>query len=106
MQRGSRSLGSARVSRASERVLVIANFLASGPRLRAMKIKKSLFGAPPKPTRETRALPQIARQLDLHDLGFLVLEVIIDRFNEAIGELLHFVLCIAKAVFGQFARGL
>jgi len=32
--------------------------------------------------------------------------MIIDRFDEAIGELLHFFLHIAKTVFGQPAGGL
>ena len=39
-------------------------------------------------------------ELHLHDLGFLVLEVIVDRFNEAISEFLHFILNIAQAVLG------
>ena len=39
-------------------------------------------------------------RLDLHDLGFFVLEMIVDGFDEAIGELLHFILNIAEAVLG------
>ena len=34
-------------------------------------------------------------ELHLHDLGFFVLEMIVNGFNEAIGELLHFFLNIA-----------
>jgi hypothetical protein len=53
--------------------------------------------------------PQFLREigpLHLQDLGFLVFEMIVDRLNEAISELLNFVLRIAKAVFGQLAGGL
>src|SRR5882724_2709293 len=34
-------------------------------------------------------------KLHLHDFGFFVLEMIIDRFNESIGELLNLVLHVA-----------
>jgi hypothetical protein len=62
--------------------------------------RKACFGATPKPTRVTRVLPKPARELHLHDLGFFVLEMIVDGFDEAIGELLHFILNIAQAVLG------
>src|SRR6266436_1205118 len=39
-------------------------------------------------------------RLHLHDLGFFVLEMVIDRFDKTIGELLHFILNIAQAVLG------
>jgi hypothetical protein len=45
-------LGSARVSRAGERVLAIANFAS------IFNLNKDCFGALPKPARETRALPE------------------------------------------------
>ena len=51
-------LGSARVSRAGERVLAIANFLRAFPFAPGCETKsKDRFGATPKPTRETRVLP-------------------------------------------------
>ena len=56
--RGSRLPGSARVSRAGERVLAIANFLSTVRRLPRPRFKKACFGATPKQARETRALPQ------------------------------------------------
>jgi hypothetical protein len=49
---------------------------------------------------EVRTSAEGADRLHLHDLRFLVLEMIIDRFHEAIGEFLHFFLDIAKAVLG------
>ena len=51
-------LGSARVSRAGERVLAIANFPSIPPRVRGRISGKACFGATPKSTRETRALPR------------------------------------------------
>jgi hypothetical protein len=51
-------LGSARVSRAGERVLAIANFSLDSILLTETGTeKKDCFGATPKPARETRALP-------------------------------------------------
>ena len=51
-------LGSARVSRAGERVLAIANFSWNSILLtEAGTETKDCFGATPKPARETRALP-------------------------------------------------
>jgi hypothetical protein len=51
-------LGSARVSRAGERVLAIANFSWDSILLiEAGTETKDCFGATPKPARETRALP-------------------------------------------------
>ncbi len=48
-----------------------------------------------------RCMSQEARaELHLHDLSFFVLEMIVDRFDEAIGKLLHFILNIAQAVLG------
>ena len=94
LQRARRSLGSARVSRAGERVLAIADFSRQSRSPPSNESQgKACFGATPKPTRGTRAL-------HLHDVRFLVLEMIIDRFNEAIGEFLHFFLHIAKTIFG------
>ena len=55
-------LGSARVSRAGERVLAIANFSFDSPRPHAGNISRKVrFGATPKPARETRALPRERR---------------------------------------------
>src|ERR1041385_1445043 len=53
-------LGSARVSRAGERVLAIANFSLTILFLRSRtKIENQVrFGGTPKPARETRALPR------------------------------------------------
>ena len=39
-------------------------------------------------------------RLHLHDLGFFVLEMVIDRFDEAIGQFLHFVFHVAQLVLG------
>ncbi len=51
-------MGSARVSRAGERVLAIANFLRAPLPVPAIEIERKVrFGATPKPARETRALP-------------------------------------------------
>ena len=50
-------LGSARVSRAGERVLAIAHF--PSPQDRGRIPQKACFGVTPKPTRETRALPRL-----------------------------------------------
>jgi hypothetical protein len=50
-------LGSARVSRAGERVLAIANFSHKEHACRTDHAKReACFGATPKPTRETRVL--------------------------------------------------
>ena len=48
---------------------------------------------------------QNSAELHLHDLGFFVLEMIIDGFDEAIGELLHFALHIVQLVLAQTAGG-
>jgi hypothetical protein len=51
-------MGSARVSRAGERVLAIANFRYKFALFGAHQIKrKDCFGVTPKPARETHALP-------------------------------------------------
>ena len=51
-------LGSARVSRAGERVLAIANFSLDSIMLTEAGIEtKDCFGVTPKPARETRPLP-------------------------------------------------
>src|SRR5947207_8360313 len=52
---------SARVSRAGERVLAIADFLWSRYRSRDRCSEKVRFGATPKPARETLALPLTSR---------------------------------------------
>ncbi len=39
----------------------------------------------------------------LHDLGFFVLEMVIDGFDEAIGEFLHFGFHVAQLIFCQSA---
>jgi hypothetical protein len=57
------TLGSARVSRAGERVLAIADFAFDSSLTAAGLSKKDCFGATPKPTRETRALPATAETL-------------------------------------------
>src|SRR4249919_395824 len=55
------ALGSARVSRAGERVLAIANFSSNASMFTPARIQREdRFGAKPKPTRETRALPGFA----------------------------------------------
>ena len=90
-----RALGSARVSRVGERVLTIANFpsqFVTSPS--SDNQKKDRFGATPKPARETRALPRVGGTLYLHDLGFFVLEMVINGFDEAVGEFLHFAFCV------------
>ncbi|PYJ26976.1 MAG: hypothetical protein DME89_10670 [Verrucomicrobia bacterium] len=52
-------LGSARVSRAGERVLAVADFsFTAASSLRTGFEGKDCFGATPKPARETRALPR------------------------------------------------
>ena len=54
-------MGSARVPRANERVLAIANFsLAFRKQTCDRDQKKDCFGATPKPARETHALPKDA----------------------------------------------
>jgi len=55
-------LGSARVPRAGDGVLAIADF--SGAPKSAAKCKEVRFGATPKPARETRALTRITTELD------------------------------------------
>src|SRR6478735_9200301 len=52
--------GSARVPRAGERVLAIANFPWRFVSTRATATRKDCFGATPKPARETHALPRDA----------------------------------------------
>src|SRR2546426_11769499 len=39
----------------------------------------------------------------LHNLSFLVLEMIVDRFNEAVGQLLNFRFEIVESIFTQSA---
>ena len=57
----SKSPGSARVSRAGERVLAIANFSSSASLFTSARIQREdRFGATPKPARETRVLPRRA----------------------------------------------
>jgi serine protease Do len=57
----SESLGSARVSRAHECVLAIANFSSSASLFTPARIQREdRFGATPKPARETRVLPRRA----------------------------------------------
>ena len=60
-------LGSACLRRAGERVLAIADFPScfSTPTVREMQ-SKDCFGATPKPTRGTRALPMNVSSLFLH----------------------------------------
>ena len=55
-------LGSARGSRAGDGVLAIADFLCNSSSVRLMRLTKACFGAPPKPARETRALPRSERE--------------------------------------------
>ena len=55
------------------------------------------------PTREPRVLPKPLRGLHLHDLGFFVLEMIIDGFDEAVGKFLHFAFHVAQLILGQTA---
>ncbi len=50
-------LGSARVSRAGDGVLAIADFSCNSSFRAADASYESCFGATPKPARETRALP-------------------------------------------------
>ncbi len=45
-------------------------------------------------------LSDCSAELDFHYLGFFVLEMIVDGFDETISELLHFILNIAQAVLG------
>jgi hypothetical protein len=53
--------GSARVPRAGERVLAVANFAFGSLFIASIRIpRKDRFGATPKPARETRALPNPA----------------------------------------------
>jgi hypothetical protein len=52
-------LGSARVSRAGESVTLSRTFRNAPLKRTAGPAKKASFGATPKPTRETRALPRI-----------------------------------------------
>ncbi len=52
--------GSARVSRAGDGVLAVANFpFPMQPALRDSFTIRDCFGATPKPARETRALPKL-----------------------------------------------
>gem|GEM_PF-6195541 len=50
-------LGSARVLRAGDGVLAVANFSSAQPHA-GRRLLKDYFGETPKPTRETRALPR------------------------------------------------
>jgi hypothetical protein len=97
LRRGRRGLGSARVSRVGFGVAPKRSFLLNVvPRGDGTYLQEKFAIARTRlPTRETRALPRPARELHFHDLGFFVLEMVIDRFDEAVGELLHFVLDIA-----------
>jgi len=53
-------MGSARVSRAGDRVLAITDFcFASALAWAMVSVGKDCFGATPKPARGTRALPTI-----------------------------------------------
>ena len=79
--RGSRLPGSARVSRAGERVLAIANFLSIVRPLLKCRFKKANFGATPEPARETRALPRRG-----FSLGLLCAFFERSRFTAQIGE--------------------
>jgi hypothetical protein len=58
-------LGSARVSRAGERVLAIANFVKI-PFSAEWRTPKDYFGATPKPARETQALPRFRIEQATH----------------------------------------
>ena len=49
-------LGSARVSRAGDGVLAMADFLCIPPSVQLTRLTKACFGATPKQARETRAL--------------------------------------------------
>ena len=52
--------GSARVSRAGDGVIAVANFpFAMQPALRDSFTIRDCFGATPKPSRETRSLPKL-----------------------------------------------
>ena len=91
-----RALGSARVSRVGERVLAIANFPSQFVTCPGSDVqKKDRFGATPEPARETRALLRVRGTLHLHDLGFFVLEMVVDGFDEAVREFLHFTFHVA-----------
>jgi hypothetical protein len=52
--------GSARVSRAGDRVLAIANFSRFPTAIDNEFQRKECFGETPKPARETRALPRMS----------------------------------------------
>jgi len=59
--------GSARVSRAGERVLAIANFLRCFKHAVHRRTSEVRFGATPKPKRETRALPKQLRSRQFNE---------------------------------------
>jgi hypothetical protein len=79
-----RGLGSARVSRVGERVSRSRTFLPFGTISERLESKKSLFQRDAE-TNTRQACYPTSRELHLHDFRFLVLEMIVDRFNEAIG---------------------
>src|SRR2546430_10003346 len=64
----------------------------TAPAAKALRSSKTVFQL-------AVALPTFEK-LDLHDLSFFVPEMIVDGFDEAIRELLHFILNIAEAVLG------
>src|SRR5581483_4443052 len=82
----------------------------------AMICKKGALKSPiPTPLRtagswrgdhDARRTSHKSDELHLHNFRFLVLEMIVDRFDETVGELLHFLLHIAQLVLGQLAGGL
>src|SRR5213594_1372518 len=71
----------------------------TAPAAKALLFRENCF----TPSDGTIEPPAEANELHLHDLGILVLEMIVDRFDEAIRELLHFFLHIAQPVLSQFA---
>jgi hypothetical protein len=63
------ALGSARVSRAGERVLAIANFSVTSEHLLGQYKNEVRFGGTPKPARETRALLRHDAQRKIESTG-------------------------------------
>ena len=59
---------------------------------RSLLIFLSAFASEPFANRS-----KIQRKIesDFHDLGFFVLEMVIDRFDEAVGEFLHIIFHVA-----------
>ena len=89
-------MGSARVSRvgfdvASKQAFLWLSLLGNGED----RQEKFAIARTRSPTREPRVLPKPLRGLHLHDLGFFVLEMVIDGFDEAIGEFLNFAFHVA-----------